>query len=91
VPQASVSDGVKLNQVYGAPEETFERLLEIEEVRKAAGYWRLKFHEYIDVTALGIKVATQDRSEHLELAHTVKAAQPGDFLEVVVYQRRHAN
>jgi hypothetical protein len=84
VPQAPVPDGVKLNQVYGAPEETLERLLEVEEVRKAAGHPWLEFHEHIDVTALWIKVAAQDRSEYLEFAHAVKAAQSADFLKIVI-------
>jgi hypothetical protein len=29
---------VKLNQVYGPPEETLQGFLEIEEVRKATGH-----------------------------------------------------
>ena len=49
---------MKLNQIYWAPKETLERLLQVEEVRKAAGYLWLEFHEHIDVTVLRIKVTT---------------------------------
>jgi hypothetical protein len=89
VPQATISDGMKLNQVYGPPEETLERFLEIEEIRKAAGHQRLEFHEHIDITALGIEVAAQDRSEYFQFAHAVKTAQSANFLEVVVDQWEH--
>jgi|SRR6185312_1375896 len=64
---STVSDGSGpygvRSQVYGSPEETLKRFLEIEKARKAAGHRRLEFHEHIDITSLGVKVAAEHRSE----------------------------
>jgi hypothetical protein len=82
---------VKFNQVYGPPKETFECLLKFKEVRKAVCHPWLEFHDHIDITALGIKVTAQDRSEYLEFAHPMKATQPADLLDIVVDQRGHVS
>jgi len=60
VPQATISNCVKLNQIYGPPKEKLEGLFEIKEVREAVSHPRLEFHDYIDVTALWVKVTAQD-------------------------------
>jgi hypothetical protein len=51
---------MELNEVYGPPKETFECLLELEEVCETAGHPWLKFNEHVDVAALGIKITAQD-------------------------------
>jgi hypothetical protein len=87
--EAAISDGMELNQVYWPLEGRCERLLEIKEVRKAAGHLGLEFHQHIDITALGVEVAAEHRSEYFEFAHAMKAAQSADFFQVVVDQRGH--
>jgi hypothetical protein len=55
LPQPAVLNCVKLDQVYSSPKETFECLLEVQEIREAARHLWLDFHDHIDVAA-GIKV-----------------------------------
>ncbi len=89
VPQPAVSDCAKFYQVYSPPKTTFECFLEAQEICEAICHLWLEFHEHVDVTVLGIEILAQDRTEYLELAHAVKAAQPADLLEVAFDQRGH--
>jgi hypothetical protein len=57
--------------------------------RETACHPRLKFHEHIDIAALGIKIAAQNRSEYFESAHAMNAAQSTDLVEIVFDQRGH--
>ncbi len=71
VPHAAIADYVKLDQVYGAPQELLKGLLEIQEIGEVVRNARLEFHEQVDVTVLGVEILAQDRTEQLELAHAI--------------------